>query len=828
MNLAPPLLAALAELVPELRAHRADVPQLAHLGANDDRSRLLDALTQLFSALAKPRPVLVILEDLHRAGAATIDVLRMLTPQLSRSAVLVVATYRPEEVDPSHPLRAFERSSHMLAESVSVGPLDGRDVSRLVEALAPETLTSPEFVASLFRQSEGNPLFVTELLRDARASGAENPILPSSVRAMITERIAALGPASRIFAEIAATAGEAFTLDIVRDIAGLPEVELLDGLDGLLDRRLVRESSERTRYEYAFSHHLIHAAIYENIPADMRRRRHRRIARMLDSQIVEGRDERAREIALHYERGGDRAKAAIHYASAARRAASLNANTEARELVNLSLSLDSADERQRFELLLLRSKVNARLADLSVQIADQDELEHSAARLDEEALCAALAQRVSLMGRRNDRAGELEVIERLAHHAASAGPYWLGAAAEARAVRAYDAAEYGKSIASAMEARTHFRQAGDDLACARVAGVAARAYAKIPGSFADADRLVAEALDAAERAGDAQVRLDILRHAESVAQEQQDYERLVKLSTSAIALCTEVGALWAEGFHRAALGIGLWASGHLEDALKQFRESLRLSESLGAVGRLSFVLVNYGGVLTDLGDFESALECFRRGEESTAEAARLTIAAVNSADIAWQCGDVAALTAAVSRAAAYVARLEESRDQADYFVAAGRLHRCERRFDESVREAERALKLFERAERWSDLVLVHDDLALTYLGCGAVADAREALGRGALVAGARSRAVQYPIRRFWIEACVHRAAEDHEASGRALRHAYDAYTERRASLTDPRLREFFENIPVHRAIRTAMDRDEWPASDSPCVVAFPGPLPALR
>ncbi len=824
--LPPPLLAALAELVPELRAHRGDIPRLARLGPDDERSRLLDALAQFFAALARPRPVLLILEDLHRAGAATIDVLRMLVPLLSRSAVLIVATYRPEDVGQTHPLRAFERSSHVVAESVAVGPLDGANVSHLIEALAPEALASSEFVASLLRLSEGNPLFVTELLRDARSTHVESLVLPTSVKAMVTERVAALTSASRIVAEIAATAGEAFTVDAVRDVAGLPEGELLDGLDGLLDRRLVRESTERTRYEYAFTHHLIHAAIYENIPAEVRTRRHRRIARMLDARTNEDEDERAREIALHYERGGDRANAAAHYARAARRAARLNANTEAHQLVTRSLSLDPSTGRQRFELLFLRSKVNASLADLSVQNADQDELEESAASLDEEALCAALFQRVTLMGRRNDSAGGVEAIERLARHAAFGGERWLGAAAEARSVREYNDSEYSKSSASAFEARAHYERAGDDLASARTMALAARAYAKIPGRLAEADRLATEALSFAVLTGDAQTRLDVMRHAGSVAQEQQNYDRLIELSNLAIALCLEVGANWAEGFHRAGLGVGLWANGRLEEALEQFRESLRLSESLGAAGRITFVVVNYGGALSDAGDFASAIDCYRRGEESALEArsfAMATVAAVNCADVAWQCGDVAALAASVGRAAEYVERLEESRDQADYFLNKGRLRRCERRFEESVRELERALELYRRTERWSDVVLALDDLALTHLGRGAVAEACEALGRGSEVNRARAAQMQYPIRRSWIEACVQREAGEHDESREALRRALDLYTERRAGLTDPGLRASFETVPVHRAICAAVARGEWPEPDSPCVVAFPGP-----
>jgi hypothetical protein len=85
----------------------------------------------------------------------------------------------------------------------------------------------------------------------------------------------------------------------------------------------------------------------------------------------------------------------------------------------------------------------------------------------------------------------------------------------------------------------------------------------------------------------------------------------------------------------------------------------------------------------------------------------------------------------------------------------------------------------------------------------------------------------YPTRNSWIDACVHRAAENIDEARLALQRAYDVYAEQRTALLDPGLQASFEAVPVHRAIRRALERDEWPPADSPCVVAFPGPS-ALR
>lgn len=830
-SLAPPLLAAVAVLVPELRAHRPDLPPLVRLDPQSERARLLDALAQALVALARPRPLLVILEDLHRAGAATVEGIAAIVPRLARSHILVVATYRREDAGRSHPLRALDHAAPPSAERVDVGPLNASEVALLVEALAPrETTSSSEFLASLSRRSEGNPLFVTELLRDAERAGPEShPVVPLSVGAMMTDRVASLTPASRTVAEVAAVAGEAFTVDIVREIAGLPEGALLDGIDELLDRHLVRESTERGRYEYAFTHHLVHAAIYDAVPPGARSRRHRRIARMLDATIHDELGDRAGEIAQHYERGGDAASAARYYASAARRAARLNATAEARDLISRALLLDAGKDRERFELLQLRSRMNARLGDVAAERADLTDLEEVAARLDADAICAALVSRIDLASRQGDINGEEFFIQRLTEHAASTqGERWPAAAAEARARRLETSGAYERSIESALEARRRYERLGDWVACARLTAFAARVCSLVPDRAMDAEQLVSDAVRLAESAGDVEVLVRALRHASGVAQERHDYVRAAELARSALALCLEIGDRWAEAGCRNALGVACWASWQIDESLHQFRDALHLCESLGLTRSLDAMMCDLGGVLIDVGDFVHAVEWSWRAADSTllpgAAESTAAVALVNAADAAWQCGDMQAMSTALEHAATRVERLPDSRFQAAFIQNRGRLLRCQREFAASVRELERALALNDRAGRWANAVEVLDDVAITYLVSGQAPAARDALSRGTELLKGRRRF--YPIRTGWIDACVHRATGEHDAARQALRGALELFVEQRSALADPALRASFEAIPVHRAVRVALERDEWPAADSPCIVAFPGPSAA--
>jgi hypothetical protein len=77
------------------------------------------------------------------------------------------------------------------------------------------------------------------------------------------------------------------------------------------------------------------------------------------------------------------------------------------------------------------------------------------------------------------------------------------------------------------------------------------------------------------------------------------------------------------------------------------------------------------------------------------------------------------------------------------------------------------------------------------------------------------------LRHHWLDACVHHAANESDDAKRALESAHDVYSGRLARLRDPDYRTSFTAMPLHRAIRAARERDEWPERDSPCVVAFP-------
>jgi len=291
-----------------------------------------DVLAALAAELRRRPPTLLLLEDLHWADEATLDVVRLLARRIGDVAVLVVVTYRDDQLERDHPLR------------VALGELPPAAVARL--PLAP---LSPEAVAALARpygvdagelhaRTAGNPFFVTEALA---AGGA----LPASVRDAVLARAARLGRPARAL------------LDAVAVVPQRAELRLLEALvEGELSRLEECLASGMLRAErdaVAFRHEIARVAVEEALPPDRRIALHRRALAALESSP--GRADPAR-LAHHAEGAGD-AEAVLRYArEAGERAALVHAHREAaKQLARALRHADALPSLERAQLLERRS-----------------------------------------------------------------------------------------------------------------------------------------------------------------------------------------------------------------------------------------------------------------------------------------------------------------------------------------------------------------------------------------------------------------------------------------------------------------------------------------
>jgi ATP/maltotriose-dependent transcriptional regulator MalT len=282
--------AELATLLPGLGAGRG-----RERGAGD-QARVFEALLAVLESLSRDAPVLLVIEDLHWADASTRAFLRFLAATISEEPLLVVATYRPDELHRRHPLRPLlAELERVRALRIDLGALTREELG---EQLADILGSSPDpaLVERLFSRSEGNPLFTEELL----AAGMDGRgALPPSLADALALRIERLSDDAQDVVRVLSAAGQ---LDdaVLAEVSGLDPRALREALREALASHIVVLDGDR----YTLRHALLREAVHDNLLPGERAELHRALARALE-QSGTGSAQRAAAIAHHYAVAGD-------------------------------------------------------------------------------------------------------------------------------------------------------------------------------------------------------------------------------------------------------------------------------------------------------------------------------------------------------------------------------------------------------------------------------------------------------------------------------------------------------------------------------------------
>lgn len=266
---------------------------------SSDLAKLSAAVASLIELLARERPLLVVLDDLHRAGADSLSLLKHLLYSLEDAPVMVLATYAADEIGRTHPLSSLlnELRRDVPMSDVSLQGFSLDDVRLLVSALAARDCGS-DLAAAIWNHTEGNPLFVEEVYCYLDATNAlverdghlmaktRTPLaVPESVRDLIERRLSRLSEECNSLLNIAAVVGKEFDLDSLERASDLPFDHLLDLLEEAQGADVVREMAEAVgRYE--FSHSLTYHTIYDELTNTRRVRLHGQTLRYADNDGV--------------------------------------------------------------------------------------------------------------------------------------------------------------------------------------------------------------------------------------------------------------------------------------------------------------------------------------------------------------------------------------------------------------------------------------------------------------------------------------------------------------------------------------------------------------
>jgi DNA-binding SARP family transcriptional activator/tRNA A-37 threonylcarbamoyl transferase component Bud32 len=336
-------------------------------GIGGVREEAFWALRKLLQAAARARPLLVLLEDIHWAEPTLLDFVEYLAASHARSPVMVVCLARPELRE----ARPTWLEGPLGRRTIALQPLSGEDTLTLVERLVGDTPLPEEARARLVEASEGNPLFLEQMLAMLAEEGrfGDEMSFPPTIQAVLLARLDRLGPAERAVLERAAVVGRDFWLGAVAAL--LPEdarASLERHLKALEERELVGadHTAAPAAEAFRFRHALVHEAAYRSVPKQVRGELHGRLGDWLEAQLGDRIAEREAIVGYHLEQAFRyreelrdldwearqlAARAAVHLAAAGRRALAREDVPSAVNLLDRAVSLAGDEGPTRPQLL---------------------------------------------------------------------------------------------------------------------------------------------------------------------------------------------------------------------------------------------------------------------------------------------------------------------------------------------------------------------------------------------------------------------------------------------------------------------------------------------
>lgn len=492
---------------------------------------------------ARGRPALVVLDDLHWADVQTLALARHLVERALATPVLVIGTFRDSGIDASHPLAALLAATHR-EPGVTRLPLRGLDDGEMLDLL--ESVAGHEMDRDglalrdvLRAETEGNPFFVTEILRHLAETGAigkqddgrwtapthlQTRGLPVSVREVVGRRVERLGPRTRTALDTASIIGRDFELDLLSELLGEDPARTFERLAPAVDNALVSDTAGR----FAFTHAIVARTLYTELSPTARAISHQAVAAALERRSDGDAGEQAGEIAHHWIHAlapRNRVKAA-HYAQRAGDYALAHlAPDEAVTWYGQALELLPAGH------LTQRCEVLVGLGTAQRQAGDPAHRESllEAGRLAIDLRHDDLLVRAALANNRGDvsRFGTIdEERVRILRRAIATRPRKVdGALLQAILAIELHGAPDEQVEDAASRALALAREAGDDRVVARAARLAESAL-RTPDALERRVLVLHEGVAAAERTGDAQLRGMLSMSYQAIALERGDRDAM--------------------------------------------------------------------------------------------------------------------------------------------------------------------------------------------------------------------------------------------------------------------------------------------------------------
>jgi DNA-binding winged helix-turn-helix (wHTH) protein len=384
----------LAKLLPELLQDTTAPPTRGDGGKSRGplaKHRLFDAIIQLLASASEQQTCVLVLDDLHRADAASLELLHSWIDQLPRMRILLLAAF-PRIEDARRGVRAqlAYLHGHRNSARLKLKPLCEADVANYVSALIESP--SDALAHAVFARSEGNPFFMNELVRQLRASdsapASADLAVPEAALELVRRRLAVLDEAARGALSYAAVIGRRFELSTLQAVTGQGVRELMNSLDAAVMSEVVQCAPDSAT-AFVFAHDLLRVALCDTLTPAALRNSHVRVALALEELLLGGTQVPVADLAFHFHAAlpdGDLRKTVKYCSAAAEESIRLFALADGRRHLRHARQalelIDKPSQRLRFamlhrEALLARDCLDAAFEPLireAIQLASEREM----------------------------------------------------------------------------------------------------------------------------------------------------------------------------------------------------------------------------------------------------------------------------------------------------------------------------------------------------------------------------------------------------------------------------------------------------------------------
>ncbi len=578
-----------------------------------ERARLLEQISGFILNIAAQQPTLLLLDDLHFADPGSLSILETLLRRAISGSLLVVGAYRDVALSYTHPVNhliAMANTGDLIHE-LPLRRLSRDGVEQLLLALLGDSV-SEEFADSIYRATEGNPLFVEEVIKglavdgqirlrdghwEQRDTGRLN--VPGSIKSVLGGRLERVKKATRELLQLAAVIGRSFPVELLAE-AGSHDDETIQWaieealrfqlieVEKIIDQPVRLDSTGYIGIEYQFQHALIRETLYDEMRPLRRRQLHRRVAAATESLVTQGGlTLKPAVLAYHLIEAAQEEQAVPYLRQAGQAAYAVYANTEAVDYFSQAREIleDVAIELSGWEL-------DDNLGEQFELLNDERTILNLMGNAERELL--ALERLQNLAEELDDKQRWVEVMVRLAAY------YWqVGKLNQAEEItrRALNIAQ------------TH-----DDMPGALIC------FEQIARIFwtrrkADSLEFATTALSLARELGDRQREgrlTELIGHI--YTDTLNDVERGALYYKQALKICRETGNRFEEAWTLWGMGGLAMLVDDFTGALERYGQAKQISEAIGANLQVGWDVYRMGDAHYNLGNYDQALANYEEAQ----------------------------------------------------------------------------------------------------------------------------------------------------------------------------------------------------------------------